>query len=73
MVEPAEKQASKPKFRQIELNLKKYVVLIYWTDELLQDCSVLESVIRTTAANELAFQVDEGIFNGTGAGTISGF
>ena len=70
--EAAEKQASKPKFRQIELTLKKNVVLIYSTDELLQDASVLESVIRTTAANELAFQLDEAICNGTGAGTPLG-
>lgn len=66
--EAAEKQASKPKFRQIELSLKKNVVLVYATDELLQDATVLENVIRTTAANELAFSLDDAIINGTGAG-----
>ena len=66
--EAGEKQASKPKFRQIELNLHKNVVLVYSTDELLQDATVLESVIRTTAASEIAFSTDLAIISGTGAG-----
>lgn len=68
IAEAGEKQASKPKFRQIELNLHKNVVLVYSTDELLADASVLESVIRSTAASEIAFATDDAIINGTGAG-----
>jgi len=68
LAEAAENTASKPKFRQVELNLKKSVVLIFTTDELLQDSLVLENVIRTTAASELAFSLDDAIINGTGAG-----
>lgn len=70
--EAAEKQASKPKFRQIELSLKKNVVLVYATDELLQDATVLENVIRTTAANELAFSLDDAIINGLGSASPLG-
>jgi HK97 family phage major capsid protein len=66
--EAREKTASKPKFRQIELNLHKNVVLIYTSDELLQDASILNSYIRTVAASELAFSLDDAIINGSGAG-----
>jgi HK97 family phage major capsid protein len=66
--EAAEKQASKPKFRSLELSLKKNVVLIYATDELLQDATALEGFIRMAAPDEIGFQVDDAIINGTGAG-----
>jgi HK97 family phage major capsid protein len=71
--EASEKTASKPKFRQIELNLKKNVVLIYATDELLADATALEAFIKTAAPGEIAFQVDDAIINGTGAGQPLGF
>jgi HK97 family phage major capsid protein len=66
--EAGEKQASKPAFRQIELSLKKNVVLIYATDELLADATALEGFIRAVAPQEIAFQTDDAIINGTGAG-----
>jgi len=70
--EAAEKQKSKPKFRQIELNLKKNVVLIYSSDELLADATALEAYIREVAPKEIAFQIDDGIINGVGAGQMLG-
>jgi len=66
--EAGEKTASKPKFRRIELNLNKLVVLVYGTDELLEDATVLEQVIRQGAAQEIGFQLDDAIINGTGVG-----
>lgn len=66
--EAADKTASKPKFRLIELNLKKQVVLIYSTDELLQDAAALENFIKKAASDEIAFTMDDAILNGTGAG-----
>jgi len=66
--EAAEKTASKPKFRRIELNLNKLVVLVYATDELLSDATVLEQVIRQGAAQEIGFQLDDAIINGSGVG-----
>ena len=60
--------ASKPKFRQIELALKKQAVLIYCTDELLQDAVALEAFIREVAPKEIAFMVDDSLISGTGAG-----
>jgi HK97 family phage major capsid protein len=62
------KTASKPKIRQLELNLNKLVVLCYATDELLQDAGAMEGFIRMSAAHEIGFQIDDAIFQGTGAG-----
>lgn len=66
--EADEKTASKPKFRQIELSLKKLVGLCYATDELLADATALESVIRNGFVSEFGFLLDDAIINGNGAG-----
>lgn len=66
--EAAEKTKSKPKFRRIELNLKKLIGLCYATDELLEDSVALEGVIRAGFASEFGFLTDEALINGTGAG-----
>ena len=66
--EAASKMASKPKFRQIELSLKKLIGLCYATDELLADASALESFIRQAFVGEFGFLIDDAIINGTGAG-----
>ena len=59
---------SKPKFRQIDLQLKKLTGLCFATDELLQDAAALESVIRQAFTDEFAFKIDDDILNGNGAG-----
>ena len=61
------KTKSKPKFRKIELNLKKLIGLCYATDELLQDAAALEGVIRQGFISEFGFLLDDAIVNGTGA------
>ena len=66
--EAAEKTASYPKFRQMELKLYKVIGLVYATDELLQDASALESWISQNLPEELRFTVEDAILNGTGAG-----
>lgn len=66
--EAAEKTASKPKFRRIELNLNKLIGLCYATDELLEDVGALETYVRQGFAEEFGFQMDDAIINGTGAG-----
>lgn len=66
--EAALKVASKPTFRQIELNLKKLIGLCYATDELLQDSAALEGIIRQGFVSEFGFLLDDAIVNGTGAG-----
>ena len=66
--EAGTKTKSKPKFRQIELSLKKLIGLCYATDELLSDASALEGVISQAFRNEMGFMIDDAIVNGTGAG-----
>ena len=64
--EAQEKTATKPKFRQIELKLKKLIGLCYATDELLNDASALEAFIRSAFAAEFGFLLDDAIIRGTG-------
>ena len=66
--EAGTKTDSKPKFRKIELNLKKLVGLCYATDELLEDATALEGFIREAFPGEFGFLLDDAIINGTGAG-----
>lgn len=66
--EADEKTASRPKFRKIELELKKLVGLCYATDELLADATALEGIIRDGFVSEFGFLLDDAIINGTGAG-----
>lgn len=65
--EAAEKTAKSPKFRKIELTLKKLIGLCYATDELLDDAAALEGVIRSGFISEFGFLLDDAIINGTGA------
>lgn len=71
--EAAQVSASKPKFRQIELNLKKLIGLCYATDENLQDSSQLESIIQQGFKSEFGFQFDDVIYNGVGGAQPLGF
>lgn len=66
------KVATKPKFREIDLNLKKLIGLVYTTDELLADVTALESFVKAAFVSEFGFQIDDAIINGTGAGVPLG-
>jgi len=66
--EADEKTASKPKFRQIQLDLNKLIGLCYATDELLGDASALAQVIENGFKSEFDFKITDAIINGTGAG-----
>jgi len=66
--EAAEKTASQPKFRQMELKLRKAIGLCYATDELLTDAGALESWILQAFPEELSFGVEDAIIRGSGAG-----
>lgn len=59
---------TKPKFRQINLKLKKLTGLCYATDELLTDASALGGIIQRAFASEFGFKLDDAIIRGTGAG-----
>jgi HK97 family phage major capsid protein len=65
--------SSKPKFRQVELNLQKLVALYYATDEVLQDAAALEAIFTEAFSEEMGFKVDDAIFQGDGVGKPLGF
>ena len=64
--------ASRPKFRLIELDLKKLGALWYVTDELLQDASMLTGIANEAFAQELTFTLEDSVLRGTGAGQPQG-
>jgi len=66
--EAAAKSESAPKFRKVELELNKLVGLVYLTDELLEDASMLNSFVSEGFAEEFGFKLDDAIINGTGVG-----
>jgi len=68
LAEAAQKTSSKPKFREMTWKPKKVAGLWYVTDELLQDASSLESIGQQGFGEEIAFAVDDAIYNGDGAG-----
>ena len=70
--EAEEKTKSKPKFRQMELKLKKIIALAYATDELLEDAAALESWIMQNLPEEMAVLAEIAMFRGTGVGQMLG-
>jgi len=66
--EAGSKTASTPQFRQMSLELKKLVGLCYATDEMLQDATALESIIKQAFSEEFGFKIDDAIVRGDGAG-----
>lgn len=64
--------ATQPKFRKIELNLKKLFALAYATEEQLADGPQLKQFIDEAVPAEIAFKLDDAILAGTGAGTPLG-
>lgn len=72
LAEADEKTASHPTFRKVRLNLEKTAVLVYATDEVLQDVGLLNQVIGDAARDELKFMAEDDIVNGTGVGMALG-
>jgi HK97 family phage major capsid protein len=58
----------KPKFNQVQLVANKLTCLMYATDELLEDTTMLESYAGRVVPDELAFKRDLAILSGSGAG-----
>lgn len=59
--------AGKPKFRELDLKLRKVGAFVYATDEQLADSIALEGWINRYLPLELMFRVEDAIINGTGA------
>ena len=64
--------ATKPKIREITLKLEKLLAFCYMTEELMRDASAMESFITKVYSDEMAFVIDDAIFNGTGLGAPLG-
>lgn len=68
LAEAAQATSSQPKFRTIDLKLKKLAALVYATDELLEDESAMESWIVNNVPAELRFLAEDAIIDGNGIG-----
>ncbi|MEI9995102.1 MAG: phage major capsid protein [Rhizomicrobium sp.] len=64
---------TRPKFRQMNLQLKKLGGLLYATSEMLQDSTALAGVISEAFPEEFAFMVDDAMFEGSGDAKPLGF
>jgi HK97 family phage major capsid protein len=63
---------TKPKFRLLELDLKKLMSVMYVSDELLQDQVALETIASQAFSEEIMFMTEDGIFEGDGVGKPMG-
>jgi HK97 family phage major capsid protein len=66
LAEADTKTASQPSFRLVDLKLKKYAVVVYATEELLQDTTALAGIVQQGASEELNFMLNDDIVNGAG-------
>jgi HK97 family phage major capsid protein len=65
--------ATQPKLARIELKLRKVAALGYMTDELVADAAGLGGELESLFTDELIFQVEDAIVEGTGAGQPLGY
>jgi HK97 family phage major capsid protein len=70
--EAADITKSKPSYKRIELTPNKQAVLIYATDEMLEDVGVLNQQLSTLATQEIQFMIADAIVNGDGSGKPQG-
>jgi HK97 family phage major capsid protein len=63
---------SKPKFRKVQWELKKYGVLVYGTDELLKDARQFSTIVEQGSREELAFMMNDDIYRGLGVSGAQG-
>lgn len=73
MAEAGSITGSKPTFRRIQWELKKYAVLVYGSDELIADSSQFSTVVNQGCREELNFMVNDDIMNGIGLAGPQGF
>lgn len=65
--------SGKPKFRIVDLKLKKIMATVYATDEQIADSVALTGWIGRYLPLELGFRVEDAIINGTGQNQPLGF
>lgn len=64
--------ATRPRFRQVELKLRKLMALGYATSELLQHVAAMTVMFGTAFAEELLFKVEDALYEGDGVGKPRG-
>lgn len=62
----------KPKFRLMDLKLRKVGAFVYTTDELLQDAVALDAWINKYLPLELQFRTEDAVLNGDGSNKPQG-
>jgi HK97 family phage major capsid protein len=70
--EAGTKTYSQPKFRELDLKLKKLAAVVPVTDELLEDAVALEAWIMSHLPDELRFKAEDAILSGSGSGAPLG-
>jgi len=63
---------SRPKLRKVGTDLEKVIALTWLTDELVADAPSLGAFVNREGPNEIRFQVEDKVVNGTGAGVPQG-
>jgi len=58
----------KPRFREMDMRLRKLTGLVYVTDDLLEDTVALGAFLSRAFQEEFNFKIDEAIIMGKGAG-----
>lgn len=71
--EGAQKTPSKLALSPREVHLHKIAALVYTTDELLQDTTLLTSRINEAAPRAIGWEVSEALIRGSGVGKPKGF
>lgn len=65
--------AGRPKFRTMELKLKKLLAFVYGTDELIVDAAAFSAFVGRILPLELTFRLEDAIVNGDGSNKPAGF
>ena len=61
--------SSRPTFRQVKMELGKKCALVYLTDEILSDSTLLESFVTRAVTEEMGFMLDAEVIAGNGVGS----
>jgi HK97 family phage major capsid protein len=64
--------AGRPKFREIDLKLRKVGAFVYATDEQIADAIALEGWVNKYLPLELTFRAEDAVLNGTGGNQPQG-
>lgn len=64
--------SGKPKFRAMELKLRKVGAFVYGTDELIADAVAFEAFVNKNVPQELTFRSEDAFINGDGSNKPAG-